>query len=249
MQRSNTLSGIALVFAVALVGCDIFDLDNYDEPTSPLTGQITYEGQPVGVRGNAVELELWQPGPEFELNTKIPVHVDQDGSFTAMVFDGSYEVNLLRGSGPWVDDPARIPVEVAGETTIEVPVVPYHTIENEQITFNPSGGTNGAIEATFNVRQVTTSSALEFVGLYIGETLFVDRERGLEIASSERERTRAQVQAQLDANTPITISVNLPEDIYETGSPAVREHVFVRVGVRTEGVQHMLFTQVHKVDI
>lgn len=248
-MRSFVL-GIVVLSAGTLIGCDnITGFDNYDPPGSLLVGRVVYDGVPVGVRSNGVQLELWQPGPEFELNTKIAVTVDQDGSFSAMLFDGSYEINLLADNGPWVSNTTRIPVEVSGETTIDIPVVPYSLIRNESLTYDAAGGAGGTVQATFTVDQIDTSREIEYVGLYVGTTAFVDRNLGLEIPNSERERSRAAIQEQLSAGTPITISVALPDDIHETPSPDRRNHVFARVGVKTVGVAEMHFSPVHRIDI
>jgi hypothetical protein len=96
---------------------------------------------------------------------------------------------------------------------------------------------------------VNTTRQVEWVGVYVGLTTFVDRINSLAIANAQRERLRAQVQTQLDARSPITIAVQLPANIYETQSPARREHVFVRVGVKTVGVTEMLFSPVQKIGI
>jgi hypothetical protein len=239
----------ALGCAVALAGCDnILGLDNYDAPNATLTGRVVFEGQPVGVRSSGVQLELWQPG--YALNQKIPVHVAQDGTFSASLFDGSYRLNLLRGNGPWESTTDTITVEVRGQTAVDVPVRPYYVIRNEQVAFNPTGGgPHGTIDATFNVGQVNTAQALEYVGLYVGTTTFVDRNNSVGIPNAERERLRAAILPQLESNGTIGISVRLPENIYLTGSPARREHVFVRIGVKTVGVAEMLFSPVHKVAI
>lgn len=250
-MKSSAILVAALASVTLLTGCDIFTLDTYDPPGAILSGQLTYQGEPVGVRSNGVQLELWEPNPtDFEsTNTKIPVYVDQEGHYSAAVFNGNYEINLLAGNGPWVTNRTRIPVTVSGDTELDIPVTPFYTIENESFTYLPSAGTTGAIQATFNVGKVDTSRQLEFVGLYISTKQFVDRNIGLAIPNSQRERARSVIQSQLDANAPITISVNLPPDIFETGSPARREEVFVRVGVKTSGVSEMLFTQVQKVAI
>ncbi|RYF68228.1 MAG: DUF3823 domain-containing protein, partial [Cytophagaceae bacterium] len=36
--------------------------DNYEPPKSTLTGRVIFDNQPVGVRTNGVQLELWQRG-------------------------------------------------------------------------------------------------------------------------------------------------------------------------------------------
>src|SRR5690606_23181620 len=133
--------------------------------------------------------------------------------------------------------------------SVDIPVTPFYVIRNEQISFDPNAGTTGAIQATFTVGQIDTSQELEFVGIYVANTNFVDRNISLAIPNSERERTLAQIEAQLAANQPITFSVNLPDNSYETGSPARRERVYVRVGVKTSGIAEMLFTPVYTIEI
>src|SRR5690606_6382073 len=108
--------------------------------------------------------------------------------------------------------------------------------------YDPSVGTTGAITVTFNVNGVDTSRAIEYVGVYIGGNYFVDRNLGFVIPNAARERTAAAIATQLANNEPITITVPPPDDVYQTGSPALREKVYVRVGVKTAGVGEMLFT-------
>jgi hypothetical protein len=248
MMKSLAIRGAALASLVVLAGCDITALDNYAAPTSTISGRVLFDGQPIGVRSNGVQLELWQPG--FELNTKIPVHIDQDGSFTATVFDGDYEINLLRGNGPWQNDETRRPFTVNGTANIDIAVQPYRLIRNAQVVHDPAGGgPNGSIRATFNVQEFVTSPALEWVGVYVHGTTIVDRNVSFAIGNAIRERNRAAILPQLTSGGAVAINVPLPADVYLTGSPARREHVFVRVGVKTVGVAEMAFTPVFKVSI
>jgi hypothetical protein len=235
---------ILILPSLLLGGCDnMFALDNYVEPNAMLTGEVVYQGQKVGVRSNGVQLELWQPGSEFQLNTKIPVHIDQDGSFSAAVFDGNYEINLLGGNGPWLDNPTRIPVVVRGNTMIQVPVTPFYTINNINITYNAGlNAPGGVIQASVDLGQINTSRAVEFVGLYVGTTAIVDRTNSV----VRQERTRAQIP---NLSAPITFSLNLPPNIHVTPSPERRDQVSVRIGVKTVGVAEMIFSQVIQVGI
>lgn len=247
MKTAKVLACTLLL--VALTGCDhILSVDNYQAPSSPLTGRVVFEGQGVGVRSNGVQLELWEPA--YPLRQKIPVHVAQDGSFAAMLFDGSYRLNLLANNGPWVSTSDTINIEMRGSADVDFPVTPFYTVRSEQYRHVPTGGgPNGTIEATFTVGMVNTTRQVEWVGLYVGLTTFVDRINSLTIPNAQRERLRAAIQAQLDSRSPITIAVQLPANIYETQSPVRRESVFVRVGVKTVGVTEMIFSPVQKVGI
>jgi hypothetical protein len=234
-MRSSAIAATLVASVTVLAGCDnIFGTDNYDPPSSTLTGQVVYQGEPVGVRSDGVELELWQP--DFELDEKIEVFVDQDGSFSAVLFDGSYEINLLAGSGPWVDNPERIPFDLRGEMTLEIPVVPYYTVQDESIANN-----NDVVEATFTLGQVETSRAVQYVGLYVSTTVFVDRTN--QVVHVERAGD------QIDPGAPISLSVALPANIRVGPGPDPRTKVFARIGIKTVGVAEMLFSPVYEIGL
>src|SRR5690606_15535306 len=137
--------------------------DNFDAPKSKLTGRILYNNEQIPVRSNGVQLELWQRG--YQLFSKIPVHVAQDGTFSAELFDGTYNLVLLRGNGPWADNTDSIKVTVKGNTQVDMPVSPYF------ITKNLTSVKNGnAINTTFNIEHINTTRTLERVRLFISKT-------------------------------------------------------------------------------
>src|SRR5690606_11998145 len=152
------------LIALSFASCEI---DNYEPPTSMLTGTVVYDGKPIGVRSGGVQLELWQPG--YALNTKIPVNIDQNGRFSASLFDGTYKLTFLAGNGPWAVSTDTIVVNLSGSADITVPAEPYYTITDEAVTRN---GEN--IDASFRVLAVDGSRALESVGLYLGTTTVLD---------------------------------------------------------------------------
>jgi hypothetical protein len=223
VNRSSSILAL-LALATLLAACDYGVFDNYDEPSSLLTGRVVYQGNPIGVRSNGVQLELWQPG--YELNQKIPIYIDQDGSFSAVLFDGDYQLNLLAGNGPWVDIRDTLEIQVRGQAEVEVPVVPYYTIENASMAHSA-----GVVTANFELGSVDTSRELEYVGLYVSTTHFVDRSN----MAVRIERELADIPSLDD---PINLSVGLTDDLRE------RAEVYVRVGVKTEGVDELLFTPV-----
>src|SRR5690606_39149482 len=147
MKSGKTiLAPIALVMVLA--GCDgIFEIDNWEAPNSRLTGQLHFNGDPVGVRLGSAEVEIWQIEPEYPIEEKISANVDQDGTYSTVLFDGTYEINVLSGSGAWMDQQSRQQVVVRGNTVMDIPVTPFHTIDNETVTYSAGPGEGGTITA------------------------------------------------------------------------------------------------------
>ena len=94
---SNIFSVILLL--VLFSGCG---KDNFDAPESKLVGRVTYQGQALNLRGTgeAVQLQLYQDG--YEKNDPISVFVGQDGTFSALLFDGEYRLTTRDGNGPFM---------------------------------------------------------------------------------------------------------------------------------------------------
>ncbi|MFT3824805.1 MAG: DUF3823 domain-containing protein [Chitinophagaceae bacterium] len=212
------------LFALLQTACK---KDNYDPPQSVLTGKVIYQGQPISVRAGGVQLELWQPG--YQLYTKIPVYLAQDGSFTSTLFDGDYKLVRLRGSGPWVDNTDTINVAVRGNTVVDVPVDPYFIIKTA--SFQKSG-TN--INATFSIQRVNTTRVLEAVRLYVGQTILTDQG----INNANVQKVAADI---TDITQPITLSISIPASL--TG----KTYLYARVGVKTSGVAELAYSEAVKV--
>lgn len=209
---------------ILLVGCE---KDNYEAPSSMLTGRVVYQGQPLGVRSGGVELELWQHG--YQLFSKIPVHVDQDGSFSARLFDGDYKLVLLRGNGPWADNIDSIDVNIRGNAVLDVPVDPYFIVTNE--SFQSNGTT---VTATFTVEQINQSRPLERVALYLGQTTIVDQNNYVV-------RTELPASDIADLNGQLTLTLDVPASLLTKG------YSFVRIGVKAVGVAEYLYTMPQEV--
>ena len=211
---------------VSIAGCK---KDNYDEPSSILKGQVVYQDQPIGLRSNGVQLELWQPG--FELNTKIPVYVAQDGTFAASVFDGNYKLVRLRGNGPWVNDADTMDVKVSGTTEVKVEVTPYFMIKNANLA---QSGTN--LTATFSLQQIDNSLPLDAVTLYLGATTIVDQVNSVAATSKPASEITNITQ-------PITLTVAIPPSLSAKG------YVYARIGAKTSGVAELIYTAAQKIEL
>jgi len=234
-MKSFTAWAGAAILGMTLSGCGLLEIDNYDAPSSLLSGRVHFDGQPVGLRTGGVELELWEPG--WDLNQKINVYIAQDGSFSAMLFDGSYRINTIANNGPWVNRTDTITFDVRGNTQVDVPVRPHYVIRNHQVTYDRNAGAGGTVNATFQIDQIDGTRLLEWAAIYVATTSFVDRTNRV----VQLERTRAQLPTNW-ATAPVTLSVALPANIRDTPSPVPRERVYVRLGIKSVGLAEMYFS-------
>jgi len=225
MNKILSSSFIAMLLCMLVIGCK---KDNYEKPTSILSGKVVYNKEAVGVRSAGVQLELWQHG--FQLFTKIPVYVAQDGSFSASLFDGNYKLVRLPGNGPWVNNTDSIDVTVKGGATIEVPVQPYFIIRNATV------GKNGTtVTATFSIERINASQPLESASLYLGKTEIVDAVNNLRAAALSASQIG-------DITATVTINVTIPATL--TGE----SFFYARIGVKTAGVGEQIYTQPFKIE-
>jgi hypothetical protein len=226
-----------IVWLFALAGLTSCDFDNYEEPKSKLQGRLVYQGEPIGVSYNDVAFQLWEPG--WQKKTPISVAVDQDGSYSAVLFNASYKLIIQPFQGPFksiINDVTKsdtILIDLKGSKTMDIEVMPYYMIRNPQLT-----GTTGKTAATFKLEKIITSldaKDVEEVMLYVNKTFFVDRGNNLAVKSLKGNEIP-------DMNN-ISLSVDVPSI-----TPA-QNYVFARIGVKIAGIEDMLFSPVQKVQL
>jgi hypothetical protein len=221
----QSIYAVAVLVSGLLLACE---KDNLKEPASTLSGRIVYEGQPISVRSSGVQFELWQPG--YQLFSKIPLNINQDGTFSAVLFDGDYKLVRTPGAGPWADNTDTIDVKLNGSAGVDVPVAPYFLIRNAG--FEKSGTT---VKATFMIEKNTTTKTLELARLYIGPNIILDQ--------NNNSATAQVAAAAITIGQPVTLTVNIPSAI------ASDAFIFARVGVKTSGVAELLYTQSQKIQL
>lgn len=215
-----TLTATAGLF---LAGCEY---DNFDAPESTLSGRVVYDGRAVGIRNNGPRLELWQDG--FPLRAAITLYIDQDGTFSASLFDGQYKL-VRRGDSPWLQQATdTLLVNVKGNTNIDVPVTPYFTITND--SFQKSGNT---INAQFVVNKVVPSANVQFVRLYLGKSILTDEVRN-------EFRAEGNV-GNLVFGQNTVVSGQIPENL------KTLDYVYARLGVKSTASGEYIYTQVQKI--
>ena len=212
--------------SLLLTGCKH---DNYEEPNVLLSGRVMYNGQPVGVRTNGPQLELWQDG--FAVRTPIPVYMSHDGTFSASLFNGTYKL-VRKGNSPWLQQSTdTLVIQVNGNTKVDVPVTPYFVIKNENFAV-----ANNTLTANFTIDKiVTTSNNLQFVKLYLGSSILTDE-------------VRNEYSISADVNTLVlgensTLTATIPNNLKNLS------HIFVRIGVKSSASGEYCYSQVQKIAI
>jgi len=223
MKTKIYLSAILALFTM-FYGCE---KDNFDPPASMLTGKVVYQNQPVGIRSSAAQLELWQYG--FKLRNKIAIYIDQDGTYSAALFNGDYKLVRLAGA-PWENQTDTINVTVKGSTVVDVPVVPYFILNNVNI----QKGT-GIITATLTVQKVSTTKNLELVRLYLGKTMITDQNNNLVSTSVAA--------TAITLGQTVTVTATIPAAL------ASADYLYARVGVKASGIGELYYTAPQKIQL
>ena len=212
---SNIFSVILLL--VLFSGCG---KDNFDAPESKLVGRVTYQGQALNLRGTgeAVQLQLYQDG--YEKNDPISVFVGQDGTFSALLFDGEYRLTTRDGNGPWVNNHESVTVNLKGHTE----VTPYFMISNEQLSV-----TGSAMNASFMINRIVPDAKISRVMLLLSKTQFADDVNNL---------------YRQDFSDVVPGSVNLSADISGNTEIVKAKALYARVGVLANGADQAIYSPV-----
>jgi hypothetical protein len=220
------LKYMTLIFTTAsllLAGCEY---DNFEEPKATLSGKVVYQGNAVSVRNNGPQLELWQDG--FALRSPITVNISQDGSYSAILFNGRYKM-VRRADAPWQQQASdTLIVNVSGNTTFDVPVNPYFTISND--TFGKSGNN---VTAKFVLNKVIPTANLELVRLYLGKSILTDQ--------VQREFLVDGNVGSIVPGQPSEITASLPDNLKDL------DYIFARIGVKSTSAGEYYYTQVQKI--
>ena len=210
---------------MVLAGCE---LDNFDAPKAMLEGQVTYQGEPISVRSNSAEFQIWQDG--YALNELIPVFIAQDGTYSVSLFEGEYKL-VRRGGDPWLPQlNDTIVVQVSGNTQVDVPVTPYINISNENFQINGS-----TLSANFQIDQIVADTNVQEISIMLSRNILVDRNindfnKVIELESFE-------------FGTSNSVAIEIPEYLRDEG------YLFVRIGAKSSMANELIYTNAQKIDL
>lgn len=207
--------------------------DNFKAPSSTLQGKLVYNGEAVQVQYDRVSYELYQYG--FGSVGPIRASFAQDGSYSAILFDGQYKLIIPAGQGPfkWNETSGHrdsLTIDLNGSKTLDLEVTPYYMIRTPQLT-----AASNTVSAMFKAEKIITDASakdIEEVGVYINKTQFV----------SETDYIEKTTKAGADIADPNAISLNVT-------IPAItptQNYVFARIGLKVAGVEDRIYSPVVK---
>ena len=199
--------------------------DNFDEPQSMLTGKVVYEGEPICVRAGGAEFALYQDG--YALHNSIPVYINQDGTYSAVLFDGEYKL-VRMGNAPW-ERPSNdtIYITVKGNTVQDIPVTPYFSVRN--VSFARNGN---KVTARFTINKVVADANLENVGIYLGTGILTDEK---------------QKEAELKLGNTVSLNQENTAEIEIPSGLLNESYLYARVGVKSDKSSEYCYSQSIKV--
>ena len=212
----------AITVAVIISGCS---LDNYDEPSSHLTGSVSFNGNPIGLCHGKVSFHLYQEG--YGKNGPIPVYLSQDGRFSALLYNGTYRIEAIDNNGPWENNIEPVDLEVAGDVNIEIPVSPYYVLSDVSIVLNGS-----EVRSVCNVSEVSAGKEARQLFLCIGTTRFISDQSYSYVGRKNK--------------MPVTIGGNgINMDI----SDIMEEYdiLYARLGLQMNGLQECIYSEVVRI--
>lgn len=215
-MKKYILTLLSLSFMITSCG-----LDNYDEPQSRLTGKVTYNGQQIYLSHGTLTMNLYQDG--YDKNGPIPIYLNKDGEFSALLFDGNYQLQTIAGAAPWVDieDPIRITVK--GDTEQNIEVTPYFMISDVVIALNGS-----EVKALCNVEKIVDGKTARQIFLCVNNTPFVSD------YSYNYLLRKNQMPVSIGGNS-LSLDIN---EILDSNTS-----LYARIGVQISGISECIYSE------
>ena len=200
-------------------------LDNYDEPSSRLTGKVVYQGRTLGLSHGKVAFNLYQEG--YDKNGPISVYAAQDGTFSAQLFDGTYRLETVDNNGPWLNSASVATFEVKGNTSVDVMVTPYYLLSDVAVALD-----GHELKAVCSVEMIAEEKAPQRLFLCVGTTAFVSDQSYSYVARKNL------MPVNMGGNV---LSMDISEQLekYDT--------LYARLGLQINGVQECIYSDVIKI--
>ena len=236
---------IVLAFFSTLLSCK---KDNYEAPSSMLSGKVVYKGEALQLEYNQVPYEVYQPGfgkigpigstSNTGTSNQSFTFFAPEGTYSLLLFDGDYKIVVRPGQGPFVwkqtaGKADTVLVSLRGSQTLDLEVTPYYMVRTPQFTVS-----GRVVSGSFKLEKIITDATakdIERVSLYTNKTIFV---------------SKADNNAVIDlAGTAITDINNIKLSVTVPAIVPTQNYVYARIGVKIAGVEDMIFSPVVKVTL
>ncbi|MCL1934026.1 MAG: DUF3823 domain-containing protein [Candidatus Azobacteroides sp.] len=244
MKHINYKLIFSLMIGVVLTSC-IYD--NYSPPSVQFSGRIVYQGEPVNVKSSSghdvnnanVYFYLYEPGWQ-KSNMPIRVVVNQDGSFSSLLFSADYKMVIPAGVGPYITSTDTTEISISSNKTMDINVTPYYMVRNPGYTMS-----GGLVTAAFSIEKIITGAQaqdIQAVYLYINRLLITDDSNN--IAFTELDGSSIT-----DMNNMI-MQVRMPDlSTLGLGISTDQKTIFARIGIQINNVNNMLYSPVQEITI
>lgn len=225
------------IFAFAVtVGCMAScGLDNYDPPKYMLTGKIVNitDEKPIQVQGSFQKTPIRIHEYGWKSTGNFSARVAQDGTFSALVFKGTYHLIPALDRGPWArmtaDDTLHI--EVKGDTEVVIKVKAFALLDEGSFTLN-----GDQLTGTANIKIYDPSNSIERATLFANWTSFVDND-----CKQLGEKNGTPV---INGDTG-TVSINMV--LSEQSMKLANERgLYARIGIKLRNTSDLTYTPVFK---
>lgn len=222
-------------------------VDNYTPPTIKFTGHIVYQGESINVQNSSgdnidnstVYFYLYEPGWQ-KSDMPIKVVVNQDGSFSSLLFGANYKMVMPVGVGPYKASTDTMDIDVTKSDSMNIDVTPYYMVRNPSFAMSDS-----IVNASFKLEQIITGANaknVQAVYLYINRLVITDGGNNIAFSEMDGANITDMNNIQMSVKMPSLASLGL-------GISTDQSYIFARIGVQIEGVRDLLFSPVQKINI
>lgn len=209
--------------------------DNYQAPSSTLSGRLVYGGDSIGLEKDQVPFELYQNG--FGKVGALGATFTPEGRYSALLFDGEYKMIIPTNQGPFLSmvngsgAPDSLSITLKGSQTLDIEVTPFYMIRNTEIA--ASGGNAVATFALEKIVVDANAKDVESVALYINKGVYVSPGNNIAL-------TEMPVDSTTDISN-ISMSVAIPS------LTPTQNYVFARIGLKINGIEDRMFSPLVKI--
>jgi len=252
MKKKNKITLLIVLLTAASVLVQSCGKDNLSPPSSVFSGHFLYNGQPVGLlmsspdinsvngTGHALALTQLTGAQQTYSVGEIQVYAKHDGSFTGLMYNGTYTARSLPSKMPF-EDIVGLPVTINGNTTQDITVVPYWWMTNLKTTY-----VGTVFTATFTIAKVSTNAArtLQYVQVAISPTQFADAAAYSALRTFAPGAAAPNVVLAAGGNCTVTLDLSTLTTAEKSALAAQGPggHIWASVAIKTNGITDALYS-------